>query len=70
VNVASEESDLYLWHCRYGHLEMDNVVKLANGDMVKGMDNVAGENNCFCEACVMGKQHRCLYPKGVPYRAR
>ena len=70
VNVASEESDLYLWHCRYGHLGMDNVVKLANGDMVKRMDHVGGEKNCFFEACVMGKQHRRPYPKGVPYRAK
>ena len=37
VNIASEEleSDLFLWHCRLDHLCMDNVIKLANGNMVK-----------------------------------
>ena len=42
VNIASEEleSDLFLWHCRLGHLGMDNVIKLANGNMVKGLVTV------------------------------
>ncbi len=25
--------------------------------------------NSACESCVMGKQHRTPYPKGIPYRA-
>ena len=72
VNIASEEleSDLFLWHCRLGHLGMDNVIKLANGNMVKGIGHVSSDSKPFCEGCVMGKQHRCPYPKGISYRAK
>jgi hypothetical protein len=71
VNIASEEleSDLFLWHCRLGHLGMDNVIKIANGNMVKGIGHLSSESKPFCEGCVMGKQHRCPYPKGISYRA-
>ena len=69
VNVAKEESNLNLWHCRFGHLGMENISKLMDGNMVDGMktttDNVTGA----CESCVMGKQHRTAYPKDTPYRA-
>ena len=52
VNIASEEleSDLFLWHCRLGHLGMDNVIKLANGNMVKGIGHASSENNHFVKA--------------------
>ena len=71
VNIANEEleSDLFLWHCRLGHLGMDNVIKIANGNMVKGIGHLSSENKPFCEGRVMGKQHRCPYPKGTSYRA-
>ena len=69
VNIAKEESNLNLWHCRFGHLGMENISKLIDGNMVDGMkttkDNVTGT----CESCVMGKQHRTAYPKEIPYRA-
>ena len=71
VNIASEEleSDLFLWHCRLGHLGMDNVITIANGNMVKGIGHLSSESKPFCEGCVMEKQHRCPYPKGISYRA-
>ena len=71
VNIASEklESDLFLWHCRLGHLGMDNVIKMARGNMIKGIEHLSSENKPFCEGCAMEKQHRCPYPKGTSYRA-
>ena len=70
VNIAKDASNssLHLWHCRFGHLGMNNVRKLLNGDLVKGMSDV-NENISFCEGCMMGKQHRCSYPKDDHYRA-
>ena len=69
VNVAREESDLNLWHCRLGHLGMEKISKMMDGNMVYGInatkDNVAGT----CEPCVMGKQHRTPYRKVTPYQA-
>ncbi len=70
VHIAKEDSNLELWHYRFGHLGMHNVNKLMNDDMVKGMDSVNdGGKDSVCEGCVMGKQHRTEYPKGVAKRA-
>ena len=48
---------------------MDNVIKIANGNMVKGIGHLSPESKPFREGCVMGKQHHCPYPKGISYRA-
>ena len=71
LNIASKEleSDLFLYHCRRGHLDMDSVTKMANGNIVKGIGHLSSENKPLFEGCVMGKQHRYLYPKGTSYRA-
>ena len=64
VNVAERSSSLQLWHYRLGHLGMDNVNKMMNEQMVDGMNSVNDEKSSVCEACIMGKQHRCPYPRG------
>ena len=71
MNIASEEleTNLYLWHCHLGHLGTDNVIKLTDVNMVKGIGQVSKDSKPFCEGCVMGKQHCCPYPKGVSYHA-
>ena len=72
VNIAKQQpdTDQYLWHCRFGHLGMNNVNKLIDEKMVNGMDGVSNmKENQFCEACTKGKQHRCPYPKNVDYCA-
>ena len=69
VNIAIEESNLNLWHCRFGHLGMENISKLIDGDMVDGMKTTKDNVTETCESCVMGKQHRTAYPKEILYRA-
>ena len=70
VNIARENSDMQLWHCRFGHLGIDNVSKLVKGKMVEGMNcDVQVERNSVCQPCIMGKQHRTPYPKGISTRA-
>ena len=72
VNIAKQrpDADKYLWHCRFGHLGMNNVNKLIEGNMVNGMDGVNDKSdNQFCEACTKGKQHRCPYPRTADYCA-
>ena len=59
VHSAMDESSLKLWHYRLGHLGMDNTVKLVNDKLVEGMDNAINQTSVICEACLMGKQHRC-----------
>ena len=69
VNIAKEESNLNLWHCRFGHPGMGNISKLIDGNMVDGMKTTKDTITETCESCVMGKQHRTAYPKEIPYRA-
>ena len=61
VNIAKQQPEtdqyLYMWHCRFGHLGMNDVNKLIEENMVNGMDGVSNKNdNQFCEACTKGKQ--------------
>ena len=46
VNIAKQqpETDQYLWHCRFGHLGMNNMNKLIEENMVNGMDGVNNKN--------------------------
>ena len=70
VNIARENIDMQWWHCRFGHLGMDNVSKLVISKLVEEMDcNEKAERKSVCEPCVMGKQHRTPYPKGESTRA-
>ena len=70
VNFAKRpHTDRYLWHCRFGHLGMDNVNKLIERNIVSGMDSVSNTSKNFCEGCAKGKQHRCAYLKTANYRA-
>ena len=53
-------ASLETWHCRLGHLNVGSVLKLAQKDMVNGMD-IEGSNShnkSTCKACLEGKQHR------------
>ncbi len=65
VNVMKKNNpSKELWHCRFGHLGMDNISKLLNENMVEGMSNARDTDmSDVCEACVQGKQHRTPYPK-------
>ena len=72
VKVAKQQlnTDRYLWHCRLGHLGMNNVNKLIDENMVSGMNGVSdAKENQFCEACTKGKQHHCPNPKTADYCA-
>ena len=62
VNVAMDESSLKLWHYRFCHLGMDNIMKVVNNKMVEGMDNATDQTSVVCEACVMGVAERATEP--------
>jgi transposase InsO family protein len=46
---------MHLWHQRLGHLEKDNLKRLAK--MSTGMTMVDDDNTVLCDACVLGKLH-------------
>ena len=49
------------WHCRFGHLGKQNMMKLTNSDLVKDMA-VSTQTLSFCESCAQGKTHQQSYP--------
>ena len=58
--MSTKVNEERLWHRRYGHLNEQNLQKLARKEMVKHFDyNVIVKKDVgFCEACVEGKHHR------------
>ena len=58
-----DELSLKLWRYRFGHLGMNNMVKLVNDKLVERIENAIDQTSVIWEACLMEKQHRCPYPK-------
>lgn len=58
----------YLWHCRYGHLNMKSLKTLMHKEMVTGLGNIE-DSTQICTACMSGKQHRESVPKASNWRA-
>jgi len=50
-----------LWHCRYGHLNQNDLVILQKKLMVEGIP-ILKHYHIECEACALGKQHREEFP--------
>ena len=63
INAAKERSRIAIWHNRYGYLNVASLKKLANEQLVNGLnqDDVSDEM-IFCESCVQGKIHRTPFP--------
>ena len=59
--VHSKES-AELWHRRFGHLASSSLEKLAEGNMVTGMNvpakEFAAHSKAICEPCILGKHTR------------
>lgn len=52
------------WHFRLAHLNMADIKKLVDGDMVNGIGGLKiNLNERFCEPCIMGKQTKLPFPK-------
>ena len=52
INAAKEQSNIAIWHHRYGHLNVASLKKLANEQLVNDLnhDDVSNEMR-FCESC-------------------
>ena len=50
-----------LWHCKYGHLNQNDLVILQKKLMVEGIP-ILKHYHIECEACALGKQHREEFP--------
>jgi transposase InsO family protein len=63
--LAAKESP-QLWHRRYGHLGFDNLAKLQQHSMVRGIGitptQFRAAADAGCEHCVIAKQHKNPHP--------
>ena len=63
-SATSGDTSLTTWHLRLGHLNLQDVKKLASKNMVEGM-SVNSSNSVSvtdCEGCALGKQTRLPFP--------
>ncbi len=61
----------YLWHRRFGHLNVGSLQKLSRSNMANQyrFDYDPSETIGFCESCVKGKIHRRSFPTGGAKRS-
>ena len=62
-SASSDGNSLTLWHLRLGHLNNQDVKKLSNENMVKGLKVNSKDAPADCEGCLLGKQTRLPFPK-------
>ncbi|GKU96667.1 hypothetical protein SLEP1_g9878 [Rubroshorea leprosula] len=67
LNVTLHDEN-WLWHHRYGHLNLQGLVHLSKQNLVLGLP-IIGQVDGVCESCVYGKHHRDAFPKGKARRA-
>jgi len=53
---------------RLGHVDFDNLMMMAQKDMLKGLSFIIHSNQ-LCEGCLVGKQFRKRFPKESISRA-
>nr|CAD1820646.1 unnamed protein product [Ananas comosus var. bracteatus] len=69
IALKSEKVDeSYLWHLRYGHLNLKGLHLLKEKNMVLGLPSI-NKVDKICEGCVYGKLHRLPFPK-TSWRAK
>ena len=56
--VLEERNDADLWHQRLGHLNKQQLIRIADKELVSGMRIPKNAQLSFCEGCVEGKMHR------------
>lgn len=57
-----------LWHFRLGHLNINDMKKLINHDMVIGLDKLKINKEIdFCESCIMGKKYDCHFQNTMKF---
>lgn len=62
ANLAEYDTTMD-WHCRYGHLNEQDLRKLSSKQMVLGMPKLNTQAMSKCEVCILGKQSATPMPK-------
>ena len=64
-----ENDENWLWHLRFAHLNFEGLKFLHRKEMVKGLPLIEKPDS-LCEGCILGKQHREIFPSGKSIRAK
>ena len=59
----------WLWHLRFGHLNFWGLNFLHRKIMVKGLPLIE-KLDSLCEGCILGKQHKEIFPSRKSIRAK
>jgi hypothetical protein len=59
---ASSQDQAWIWHLRYVHLNFKGLCLLQRNEMVRGLPPIQAPISS-CESCILGKQHRKIFPK-------
>ena len=62
------EDRTWLWHKRYGHLNLASLKILSSQNLVKGLPTIHKQEE-LCSSCVTSKQARKSFPPSAEYRA-
>jgi hypothetical protein len=63
IYMAANGSELaWRWHARFGHLNFQALRRLAQGGMVRGLQQI-DHNDQLCDGCLAGKQRRTPFPE-------
>ncbi|PFX33126.1 Retrovirus-related Pol polyprotein from transposon TNT 1-94 [Stylophora pistillata] len=70
VSTASSAPSPALWHLRLGHLNYTYMNQLMKKEMVDGLNcDIDTQSHEECEACILGKMQKKLFPKQTQHRA-
>ena len=65
----NEGAESWLWHRRFRHCNFHGLKILQQKNMMRDLLTIK-EINDVCEGCLLGKQHRQLFPIGKAWRAK
>lgn len=55
---------LNIWHRRLAHINPDAIKRMADEQLVRGMNISSSRVDQLCTGCQLGKSHRLPFPKG------
>lgn len=66
---ATSQDQTWIWHLRYGHLNLRGLALLQRKEMVIGLPPIEASLS-LCESSILAKHHRESFPKGISYREK
>jgi len=69
LSIVKSDSDSWLWHSRYGHLNFKSLQQLGTKKMVLGLPEI-NLPETVCETCLAGKQTRKSFQEHLKMRSK